>query len=302
MLRLRLQRKGRKKRPIWHLVVAESRSPRDGRIIELVGRFDNVTEKKEVHLDEERILYWLDKGAQPSDSVRKILRSEGLLYKRHLIGWGKSQEEIDAALAEWNAYRQSKNDTDTSRKEQYKSILAAEDQEYKKQVQQKSKQAAAELEAEKAAGETAGQGDTSATADEEATAENEAATAAESPTEEVQAEEATAEETAAEADAEPVAAETETAEAPEAEAAPAEEAAAPEATEAEAQAEEPAAEEATANEAEAKETGKASIDMTAKEAIDYINENSLAELEGFVTDAEDRVTVQRAWETKQQEG
>ena len=142
MLRLRLQRKGRKKRPIWHLVVADSRSPRDGRIIEQVGRYDNVTEKKEVVLDEERIFYWLDNGAQPSDTVRKILRREGLLYKRHLMGWGKSEEEIEAALTEWKSYKDSKQDDDASRKAQYKDVLDAEEKEYKKQVQEKSKQAA----------------------------------------------------------------------------------------------------------------------------------------------------------------
>lgn len=307
MLRLRLQRKGRRKRPIWHVVVAESSSPRDGRIIELVGRFDNVTEKKEVYLDEERIFHWLDKGAQPSDSVRKILRREGLLYKRHLMGWGKSQEEIDAALAEWNAYRQSKTEADASRKDKYKSILAAEDKEFKKQVQEKSKQAAAELETEKAAEETAAeaetetteaaettaeQGDTSATTEKEATAENEAAKTVETQTEEetVQAkdaEEVPAEDAAAESEAEPVAAETETAEAPE--------------TETEVQAEE-TQEEPAAEKAESNESGKVSTDMTAKEAIDYINDNSLADLEGFVSSAEERVTVQRAWEAKQQEG
>ena len=73
MIRIRLQKKGRKKRPIFHIVVADSKVARDGRIIEQVGRHYNVTEKKEVVLNEDRILYWLDTGAQPSDTVRKIL-------------------------------------------------------------------------------------------------------------------------------------------------------------------------------------------------------------------------------------
>lgn len=71
MIKIRLQRKGRIRRPIYHIVVADSRSPRDGRIIEQVGRFDGVTEKKETILNEDRIMYWLDTGAQPTDSVRK---------------------------------------------------------------------------------------------------------------------------------------------------------------------------------------------------------------------------------------
>ena len=102
MIRIRLQKKGRKKRPIFHIVVADSKVARDGRIIEQVGRYDNVTEKKEVVLNEDRILYWLDTGAQPSDTVRKILRNEGVLYKRffhdtfkiapHTIGFAADQE------------------------------------------------------------------------------------------------------------------------------------------------------------------------------------------------------------------
>jgi small subunit ribosomal protein S16 len=89
-------------------VVADSRSPRDGRIIEQVGRFDGVTEKKETVLNEARIAYWLDNGAKPTDAVQKILRNEGFLYKRHLQMWGKSEAEIEAALAEWSANRASK--------------------------------------------------------------------------------------------------------------------------------------------------------------------------------------------------
>ena len=127
MIKIRLQRKGRIRRPIYHIVVADSRSPRDGRIIEQVGRYDGVTEKKETILNEERIMYWLDTGAQPTDSVRKILRQEGLLYKRHLMMWGKSEEEIEAALTEWKAYRDSKEDKEVTRKDQVKATLAAEE-------------------------------------------------------------------------------------------------------------------------------------------------------------------------------
>ncbi|MEX0608696.1 MAG: 30S ribosomal protein S16 [Balneolaceae bacterium] len=325
MLRIRLQRKGRKKRPIWHLVVADSRSPRDGRIIEQVGRYDNVTEKKEVILNEDRIFYWLDSGAQPSDTVRKILRREGLLYKRHLMGWGKSEEEIEASLSEWKSYRDSKDSSEVSRKEQYQSILDAEEKEYKKQLEQKASKAAAEVKAEKAQEEaeatsaedeaTAEQGDTSATVEKEKTAEDTAAKAVETETEEEtgatkDAAEAKAEKPAGEDVDEPVAAETETEaekiEEPEASAKEAAEAveeevadvAEPPATEEakEEVAEEPAAEEET----KAETSGKTSTELTAKEAIDHINDTDLADLEGFVTGDEDRVTVQRAWETKQE--
>lgn len=71
MIKIRLQRKGRIRRPIYHIVVADSRSPRDGRIIEQVGRFDGVTEKKETILNEDRIMYWLDTAlSQPTLFVK----------------------------------------------------------------------------------------------------------------------------------------------------------------------------------------------------------------------------------------
>jgi len=75
LITLRLQRKGRKKRPFYHIVVADSRAPRDGRIIERLGRFDDVSEKKELTYDEERVIHWLKTGAQPSHTVRNLLKA-----------------------------------------------------------------------------------------------------------------------------------------------------------------------------------------------------------------------------------
>jgi small subunit ribosomal protein S16 len=109
LIKLRLQRRGRKKRPYYHIVVADSRSPRDGRVIERLGRFDNVSENKELTYDEERVIHWLKIGAQPSDTVRNILKKEGILYKMHLMRWGKSDEEIEAALEEWRQAREAKD-------------------------------------------------------------------------------------------------------------------------------------------------------------------------------------------------
>ncbi|MBO6522991.1 MAG: 30S ribosomal protein S16 [Balneolaceae bacterium] len=289
MIKIRLQRKGRIRRPIYHIVVADSRSPRDGRIIEQVGRYDGVTEKKETILNEDRIMYWLETGAQPTDSVRKILRREGLLYKRHLIMWGKSEEEIEAALAEWKAYRESKADTEVTRKEQVQASLAAEEKAMKEQVVKKAEKAAAELAAEEAVAET-----------EEESAEAEATT--EETTDEVAEEEATPEEAAeaveehvAEATEEPATEEVVEEESAEAEEAPAEEEA-PEEEEVAEATEEPAEE----AKAETEETSaQTSGDMTAKEAIEHINNTDLADLAGFVTDAEDRKTVLAAWESKQ---
>lgn len=291
MIKIRLQRKGRIRRPIYHIVVADSRSPRDGRIIEQVGRYDGVTEKKETILNEDRIMYWLDTGAQPTDSVRKILRREGVLYKRHLMMWGKSEEEIEAAMAEWRAYRESKQDKDVTRKEQVKAALAAEEKEFKKQVEKKAEKAAAEVAAEK-------------------TVEEEAEAAAEEATEEVAEEAVTEAETAEEAQAEEEVAQTEEA----TDGAPAEETTAgAEETATEESAEEsaedtPAEEEPAAEASEEEETkeedapaeGQTSVDMNAKDAIDHINNTDLDALKGFVPDNEDRKTVLAAWESKQE--
>ena len=157
MIKIRLQRKGRIRRPIYHIVVADSRSPRDGRIIEQVGRYDGVTEKKETIINEERISYWLDQGAKPTDAVQKILRHQGFLYKRHLQMWGKSEEEINAAIEEWKANRESKEQAEVSRKDQVRASLIAEEKEVKKQIKQKASAAAAEM--EKEAEETAAEAD-----------------------------------------------------------------------------------------------------------------------------------------------
>ena len=77
-VRLRLTRVGSKKNPIWRVVVADQRSPRDGRFIETVGQYNPQTSPSTIKLDEERIRDWLAKGAQPTDQVRKLLRTQGI--------------------------------------------------------------------------------------------------------------------------------------------------------------------------------------------------------------------------------
>ena len=74
-VRVRLTRVGGKKNPMWRVVVADQRSPRDGRVIETIGRYNAQTEPSEIVLDRERLQYWLDRGAQPSHTVKKLMRS-----------------------------------------------------------------------------------------------------------------------------------------------------------------------------------------------------------------------------------
>ena len=77
MVKIRLMRVGKKKQPSFRVVVADSRSPRDGRIIEALGHYHPRSEPSVVEIDNERALYWLRNGAQPSDSVRQLLRISG---------------------------------------------------------------------------------------------------------------------------------------------------------------------------------------------------------------------------------
>ena len=77
-VRLRVTRGGGRKNPVWRVVVADQRSKRDGRIIENVGHYNAQTEPSTIVLNEERIRDWLSRGAQPSESVRKLLRTQGI--------------------------------------------------------------------------------------------------------------------------------------------------------------------------------------------------------------------------------
>lgn len=85
MVRIRLRRMGGKKKPYYRVVAADARSPRDGKFIETLGRYDPRQEPSLIELDEERILDWLRKGAQPTDQVRKLMEIKGI--------WQKFQEE-----------------------------------------------------------------------------------------------------------------------------------------------------------------------------------------------------------------
>jgi small subunit ribosomal protein S16 len=69
---------GGRKNPIWRVVVADQRSPRDGRVIETVGRYNAQVQPSEIVLDEERLRHWLSRGAQPTGTVRKLMRAKGI--------------------------------------------------------------------------------------------------------------------------------------------------------------------------------------------------------------------------------
>lgn len=111
-VKIRLQRKGRKKRPFYHIVVADARSPRDGRFIEKIGTYNPLTKPATIEVDRDRAFDWVMQGAQPTDTVRAILRFKGIYYRKHLVrGVQKgamSQEEADLKYDEWVNGKESK--------------------------------------------------------------------------------------------------------------------------------------------------------------------------------------------------
>ena len=88
-VKIRLKRMGAKKTPFYRIVVADSRSPRDGRQIETVGTYNQLTKPAEVKIDEELALKWLQNGAKPSDTVRNLFSEQGIMEKFHNAKYGK---------------------------------------------------------------------------------------------------------------------------------------------------------------------------------------------------------------------
>ena len=88
-VKMRLKRMGSKKRPFYRIVVADSRSPRDGRFIVTVGTYNPLTDPETVTLKEEKVMNWLNNGAQPSDTVRNILSRNGVMKKFHEAKFSK---------------------------------------------------------------------------------------------------------------------------------------------------------------------------------------------------------------------
>jgi small subunit ribosomal protein S16 len=107
-VKLRLKRMGKKKQPIYKVVAADSRSPRDGKFIEAIGLYNPLSDPATVDIIEERALYWLGVGAQPTDTVRGLLSKKGILLKKEMLKKGLPQEEIAKKLDEWTKNREAK--------------------------------------------------------------------------------------------------------------------------------------------------------------------------------------------------
>jgi small subunit ribosomal protein S16 len=177
--RIRLQRKGKKGQPYYHIVVADQRSPRDGKYIERIGAYDPGHNPAFIEIDRDKALDWMQKGAQPSDTCRAILSYTGLVYKNHLSNGVKknafTQEEADRRFDIWL------NEKNTKIEAKRNSLGTAAEKEQKERVGAEVKKAqefAAKLSAKLAAASAAAMPVVEATAPEtvvpEAAAEGEA--------------------------------------------------------------------------------------------------------------------------------
>ncbi|MCX7834253.1 MAG: 30S ribosomal protein S16 [Ignavibacteria bacterium] len=111
MVKIRLKRTGKKKKPVYKIVAADSRSPRDGRNIEELGYYDPNFDPIKFSIKIERLKYWLNNGAVPTETVNSLLKREGIKYRLYLERKGKTEEEIKDALQKFQLakeYRENK--------------------------------------------------------------------------------------------------------------------------------------------------------------------------------------------------
>ena len=115
-VKLRLRRMGKKKQPLYKVVAADSRSPRDGKFLESIGLYNPLTDPSIIEIKEDRALYWLGVGAQPTETVKSLLSKKGILLKRELIRKGLSEDKVEAELESWKKLKEAKSKGVTSSK------------------------------------------------------------------------------------------------------------------------------------------------------------------------------------------
>jgi small subunit ribosomal protein S16 len=128
-VKIRLQRHGSKKRPFYFIVVADARSPRDGKFISKIGTYNPLTVPATIQLDRQKALDWLHKGAQPTDTVKKILSFKGVLYLKHLLRGVKMGifDEV-AAMQKFEAWTKEHDEKILERSAAYKKDKKAKQQ------------------------------------------------------------------------------------------------------------------------------------------------------------------------------
>lgn len=132
-VKLRLTRKGRKKRPFYHIVAADERAPRDGRFIEKLGVYNPTTDPATIDVNFDKAIDWLQKGAIPTDTVRAILSYKGVMYKNHLLKGAKKgafpEEEVETRFNAWLEEKESKINSKKEKIAEGKAKKAQEDME-----------------------------------------------------------------------------------------------------------------------------------------------------------------------------
>jgi small subunit ribosomal protein S16 len=107
-VKLRLRRMGKKKQPIYKVVAADSRSPRDGKFLEAIGLYNPLTNPSTIEIKEERALYWLGVGAQPTITVKNLFTKKGILLKKDLKKRGLSEEQVEEKMNEWRKLNEAR--------------------------------------------------------------------------------------------------------------------------------------------------------------------------------------------------
>ncbi|NTV01187.1 MAG: 30S ribosomal protein S16 [Chlorobiaceae bacterium] len=123
MVKIRLKRAGRKKMPFYQIVAADGRSPRDGKFLEVIGHYNPTAKPHAVTIEKDRVAYWLNVGAQPTATVRSLIRGTGLLHEMNLQRRGVSETDIAAQMDVWQqkeAERRQKRLTVKTRRRQAK--------------------------------------------------------------------------------------------------------------------------------------------------------------------------------------
>ena len=125
-VKMRLQRHGSKKRPFYFIVVADARSPRDGKFIQKLGSYNPLTVPATIQVDRQKALEWLHKGAQPTDTVRRILSFKGVLYLKHLLrGVSLGLFDEAAAMEKFTKWSSEHDAEFAKRQETHKKATAA---------------------------------------------------------------------------------------------------------------------------------------------------------------------------------
>ncbi|MBX2887022.1 MAG: 30S ribosomal protein S16 [Ferruginibacter sp.] len=120
-VKMRLQRHGSKKRPFYFIVIADARSPRDGKFIQKLGTYNPLTVPATIQVDRQKALDWLQKGAQPTDTVRRILSFKGVLYLKHLLrGVGLGLFDEATAMEKFTKWSNEHESTVSRRQSEHK--------------------------------------------------------------------------------------------------------------------------------------------------------------------------------------